>query len=89
MVFTGSELAAPLLGTWEPTDAARQLAGVALYVPPAEAVLGAATLVAWRWARGRSHGEQVGVALAVSTVYAGALVVAHLLVDVADYTLAW
>jgi hypothetical protein len=87
-LFTGAELAAPTLGIWEPTGSARQLAGVALYVPPAEAVLSAATLLAWRWSRERSRGEQLGAALTVVVLYLGALVLAHFLVDVADYSIS-
>jgi hypothetical protein len=87
-VFTGAELAAPLLGTWEPTDAARQLVGVALYVPPAEAVLSAATLLAWRWSRERPRGDQLLAASAVVVLYLGALVLAHFLIDVAHYSIS-
>ena len=87
-VFAGAELAAPLLGVWEPTSAAHQIAGVAIYVPPAEAVLGAATLLAWRWTRSRPRVEQVGAALGVATLYLGALVLSHFLVDVAGYSIS-
>ena len=87
-IFTGSELVAPLLDVWEPTDATTQLAGVALYVLPAEALLGAATLLAFRWTTGRPRSEKVAVAAGVSTLYLGALVLAHFLLDVAELRIA-
>ena len=86
-IFTGSELAAPLLEVWEPTDAATQVANVALYVLPAEAVLGAATLLAYRWTGTRSRAEQVGAALGVATLYLGALTLSYFLIDVAGWSI--
>ena len=88
-IFTGSELVAPLLDVWEPTDATTQLAGVALYVLPAEALLGAATLLAFRWTTARSRCDKVAVAAGVSTLYLGALVLAHFLLDIADLRIAF
>lgn len=81
LVFTGSELAAPVLGVWEPTGVAREVAGVAVYVPPAEAVLGAATVVAWEWGRTRSRPAQIGAGLVVATLYLGALVLSYFVID--------
>jgi hypothetical protein len=78
----------PVLDVWEPTDATTRIAGVALYVLPAEALLGAATLLAWRWAAGRRRSHRIAVAAAVSTLYLGALVGAHFLLDVADLSIA-
>ena len=84
VLVAGAELAAPVVGLWEPTPAARQVAGVALYVLPAEALLGAATLLAYRWTRGRSAGQRTAAALGTSTLYLGALVLGHFLIDVAE-----
>ena len=84
VLFAGAELAAPVVELWEPTEAARQVGGVALYVLPAEAVLGAATLLAARWTADQGPGPRVAAALAVSTLYLGALVLCHFLIDVAD-----
>lgn len=88
-VFAGAELAAPAVGLWEPTEAARQVGGVALYVLPAEAVLGAATLLAYHWVGQRGWARRVGAALGVSTLYLGALALAHFLIDVADLRVTW
>lgn len=88
LVFLGSELAAPALQLWEPAGDTAQVAGVALYVLPAEAALGWAGCIAFvavgsdRWPR------RVGAALAVSTFYLGALVLAHFLIDVAGWSLS-
>lgn len=84
LLFAGAELAAPVIGLWEPTPAARQAGGVALYVLPAEAMLGAATLLAYRWTRDQGPGRRCAAAFAVSTLYLGALVLSHFLIDVAD-----
>lgn len=86
-IFTGSELMAPVLEIWEPTDAATQVAGVALYVLPAEAVLGAAAFLAFRWVGERPRVEQVAVALGVATLYLGALVLGYFLIDVASFSI--
>ena len=87
-IFAGSELMAPVLEIWEPTDLATQVAGVALYVLPAEAVLGASTLLAFRWIGERPRLEQVGVALGVATLYLGALVLGYFLIDVAGFSIS-
>ena len=85
VIFLGSEIAAPTLGLWEPTGDVTLLAGVAIYVIPAEAALGWATAVAFRATRGLSGAHRVGAAFAVSTFYLGALVFAHFLIDVAGW----
>ena len=87
-IFTGSELAAPVHEIWEPTDPATQVAGVALYVLPAEAVLGAAAFFAFRWVGERARVEQVAVALGVATLYLGALVLGYFLIDVASFSIS-
>jgi hypothetical protein len=88
-IFAGSELLAPVLELWEPTGAARQVAGVALYVLPAEAALGWAAMVAFLHG-GREGGmlTRVGLGLAVATFYLGALVLAHFVIDVAGWSIA-
>ena len=55
---------------------------------PAEALLGAATLLAFRWTTARSRGDKVAVAAGVSTLYLGALVLAHFLLDIAELRIA-
>ena len=87
-IFSGSELMAPVLEIWEPTDAATQVAGVALYVLPAEAVLGAAAFLAFRWVGERARVEQLAVALGVATLYLGALVLGYFLIDVASFSIS-
>lgn len=85
VIFLVSEVAAPSVGLWEPTGDTHRLAGVAVYVLPAEAALGWATAVAFAATRTRPLLVRVGAALAVSTFYLGALVLAHFLVDVAGW----
>ncbi|MBJ7472788.1 MAG: hypothetical protein JHD16_15890 [Solirubrobacteraceae bacterium] len=88
LVFLGSELSAPFLQLWEPAAGTTQVAGVALYVLPAEAALGWAACFAFM-AVGRSAWPQrVGAAFAVSTFYLGALVLAYFLIDVAGWTIS-
>ena len=60
---------------------------MAVYVVPAEAALGWATATAFALVRHRSLPARVGAALAVSTFYLGALVLAHFLIDVAGWRL--
>jgi hypothetical protein len=83
VVFGVAELLAPALGLWEPR-AARQLGTTALYVLPAEAVLGAAVVTAAR--RTRTTTERLVAAPAVALLYTGALFVALLLLDRARLT---
>ncbi|MCL3819479.1 DUF6989 domain-containing protein [Aeromicrobium wangtongii] len=85
VVFLGAEIAAPALGLWEPTGDTTRWAGVAIYVVPAEAALGWATAVAFTATRRLGAWPRVGAALAVSTFYLGALVLAHFLIDVAGW----
>lgn len=87
VIFLGTELLAPTLGLWEPTGDVRELAGVAVYVIPAEVALGWATATAFLRVRNSPLPTRVGAALAVSTFYLGALVLAHFLVDVAGWRL--
>jgi hypothetical protein len=88
VVFSGSELMAPVLELWEPTGDTRQVAGVAVYVLPAEAALGWATAFAYSMVGTAGVARRVGAALAVSTFYTGALVLAHFLIDVAGWNVS-
>lgn len=87
VVFLGTEIAAPTLGLWEPSGDTTRWGGVAIYVVPAEAALGWATAVAFGATRSSSVPARVGAALAVSTFYLGALVLAYFLIDVAGWRL--
>lgn len=78
LVFGVAELLAPALGLWEPLGA-RRLGSTALYVLPAEAMLGAAVVVAARHAR--TTRDRLVAAPAVSLLYTGALFVSLLLLD--------
>ncbi len=85
IIFFGTELLAPTLGLWEPTGDTHRLWGVAIYVIPAEMALGWATATAFVRVRHRDLATRIGAALAVSTFYLGALVLAHFLIDVAGW----
>lgn len=82
-IFLGAELLAPALGLWEPVGDTHRVLGVAVYVVPAEAALGWAAATAFALVRDSSLLARAGAALAVSTFYLGALVLAHFVVDVA------
>ena len=88
LLFAGTELLAPTFGLWEPAGDTTRILGVALYVLPAEAALGAATALAWRAGRDRGTLARLGLGAAVSTAYTGALVVALFLVDRASITIS-
>ena len=85
VVFLAAEIAAPMLGLWEPTGDTTRWAGVAIYVLPAEAALGWATAYAFGATRTSSAPTRIGAALAVSTFYLGALVLSYFLIDVAGW----
>jgi len=87
LVFLGSEVLAPSLGLWEPTGDTHRLAWVAVYVVPAEVALGWAAATAHARVRRSPLPVRVGAALAVSTFYLGALVLAHFVIDVARWRL--
>ncbi|MDO8187863.1 hypothetical protein Q5424_11810 [Conexibacter sp. JD483] len=87
-VFLGTELLAPVLDLWEPVGDTTQVAGVALYVLPAEAALGWAAATAFALTRAKGRAAQIAAALAVSTFYTGALVLCHFLLDVAGWSIA-
>lgn len=84
-IFLGAELLAPALELWEPTGDTTRVAGVALYVLPAEAALGWAAATAYALAGRAPLPQRVGAAFAVATFYTGALVLAHFLIDVAGW----
>jgi hypothetical protein len=88
VVFAATELAAPSLHLWEPAGDVTKVLGVAVYVLPAEAVLGAATVYAVRTVRERSLGVRLLAAAAVSTTYTGALALSWFLVDRAEWVLS-
>lgn len=87
LVFAGAEVLAPTLGLWEPVGDTTRLLGVAVYVVPAEVALGWAAATAFALVRHRPLAVRAGAALAVSTFYLGALVLAHFVIDVADWTI--
>ena len=87
VIFLGAEIMAPSLGLWEPTGDTHRLLGVAIYVVPAEAALGWAVATAFAAVRHSTLPARIGAALAVSTFYLGALVLAHFLIDVAGWRL--
>lgn len=87
VVFLGSELMAPLLELWEPVGETTRVAGVALYVLPAEAALGWAAATAFALAGTARWPARVAAALAVSTFYTGALVLCHFVIDVAGWSI--
>lgn len=89
LIFAGAEVLAPVLDLWEPTGDTSRIAGVAVYVVPAEAALGWATATAFAAVRERRWPVQAAAALAVSTFYLGALVVALFVIDVAGWRLTW
>ncbi|MDO9408401.1 hypothetical protein [Patulibacter sp.] len=84
-IFLGTELLAPVVDLWEPTGDTTRVLGVAIYVIPAEAALGWAAAVGLGLVRDRPAAVRVGAALAVSTFYLGALVIAHFLIDIAGW----
>jgi hypothetical protein len=86
-VFLPSELFAPVLALWKPVGHTTRVAGVALYVLPAEAALGWASATAASAVAGATVARRLAAALAVSTFYLGALVLAHFLIDTAGWTL--
>lgn len=88
-LFLGTELIAPSIGIWEPADIVREVAGVAVYVIPAEAALGAATIYAVRVAAQANWGTRIAAAAAVSIFYTGALALSLLLIDTARLTISF
>lgn len=81
IVFAVTEFAAPHIGIWEPAGGANEILGIAVYVLPAEAALGAATVYAVRVAAAAGWGTKITAAAAVSIFYSGALAISALLID--------
>jgi len=88
VLFALTELAAPAVDLWGPAGGVTEALGVAVYVLPAEAALGAATVVAVRETAGRSPGVRIVAAAAVSTLYTGALALSWFLIDHAALTVS-
>jgi hypothetical protein len=81
IVFAATEIAAPHLGIWHPAAGLSEVLGIAVYVLPAEAALGAATVYAVRVAADAGWGTKIAAAASVSIFYAGALAISALLID--------
>ncbi len=87
LVFGAAEQLSVPLRLWSKTSIVKHTAGhVALYVLPAEAVLGAATLLACRATAGGAGwgaaARRLLAAAAVAIMYTGALAVSYLFVEV-------
>jgi hypothetical protein len=81
VVFAVTEIAAPHIGVWEPAGGVHEILGIAIYVLPAEAALGAAAVYAVRVAAQAGWLTKLTAAAAVSIFYAGALTISALLID--------
>lgn len=81
IVFAATEIAAPHLGIWQPAGSVSEILGIAIYVLPAEAALGAAVVYAVRVAGDAGWATKITAAAAVSIFYAGALSISVLLLD--------
>jgi hypothetical protein len=79
-LFVGSEATLWAVPIWEARGVA-QVAHVALYIIAPEALLGWATVVAWRETRTRSFAHALGAAALVSTLYTGAAALSHFLLE--------
>lgn len=82
VVFASAEALLPMLAIWKPVDVTL-IAGVAVYIVPAEGILGAATYVAYRLTRDESPVARVAAALAVMFCYLGAASGFYLAVEIA------
>lgn len=81
LLFLVTELGAPVAGLWEPAGGAREIAGVAIYVIPAEALLGAAAVYAVRVAGETPIATRLFAGACVSVFYTGALATSWLVID--------
>ncbi|MCU0696236.1 MAG: hypothetical protein MUC96_06895 [Myxococcaceae bacterium] len=79
-LFTASEATLWALPLWF-AKGVTQVARVAVYVLPAEALLGAATFVGFRATRERGLGAAIGAAAIVSMLYLGALATSYFFVE--------
>jgi hypothetical protein len=82
VLFGGSEMLLPKLAIWEPVDVTL-VAGIAVYILPAECVLCAVTFAAWKYARDESAMRQLLTAVVVMFSYLGAAATFYLFVEVA------
>ncbi|MGM0556918.1 MAG: DUF6989 domain-containing protein [Myxococcota bacterium] len=82
VLFGGSEVLLPKLAIWEPVDV-KLVAGIAVYILPAECVLCAVTYAAWKYAGQQSPARQVLTAIVVMFSYLGAAATFYLFVEVA------
>ena len=80
LVFGAAEWAAPLAGLWQPVHV-RETFGVANYVLLPEALLGWAAAYAFRETRDGAFPVRIAAAAAVSSFYAGVLVVSYFLLE--------
>lgn len=82
IVFAGAEQLTFPLNLWHRTDTVTVTADhIALYVLPAEFVLGAAALFAYRLTRDRSIGAVLLAAVTTMVMYTGALAVSFLFIE--------
>jgi len=79
-VFGASELLLTSVPVWEPVGV-HTFRGMALYILPAEALLCAAALYAYRRTRERSVAARIGAAAIVSWLYLGTACASYLVVD--------
>jgi len=80
-LFLATEIFAPTIDLWKPAGGVHEIAGVAIYVLPAEAALGAATVYATRIAAHATWPVRIAAAAATSIFYTGALALCWLLID--------
>jgi hypothetical protein len=80
--FAGAEALLPVLEIWQPVDVTL-VAGIAVYILPAEAVLSAVTYVAWKQTRERGLSARIAAALVVMFCYLGAASAFYLAVEIA------
>lgn len=80
-LFFATETLAPAIDLWAPASGLQELLGVAIYVVPAEAALGAATVYAVRVAANEGWPTRITAAAAVSVFYTGALALSAFLIE--------
>jgi hypothetical protein len=88
-LFLATELLAPGIDLWKPAGGVHEFAGVAIYVVPAEAALGAATVYATRIASHANWPTRVTAGAAVSVFYTGALALCWLILDDGHLTISF
>jgi hypothetical protein len=88
-IFLGTEILAPGIKLWEPGEGLHEILGVAIYVIPAEAALGAATVYAVRVAGTSNWPTRITAAAAVSIFYTGALALSAFLIESASFRITF